>query len=94
MKKLIFSLFTVCAVFGIGSIASANECGTLEVSQFDGQYEFVLDQGQGALELTVGNAMSQKMSAYNGKQVCVAITGTRDAYGDEGAKVTAFYPQN
>lgn len=93
MKKAIsFSL--VLAAIGFASVAGAAECGTLEVSYFDGQYNFVLNQGTFAIEATASNGgLASELTQFNGKQVCLQIEGGRDAYGAPRDVITGFSPQ-
>jgi hypothetical protein len=89
------ALTLVFAVLGFASIANASECGTLEVTSFNGQNEFTLNQGSFAQDLTVNNTkLNRELVQYNGRAVCLQIDGTRDEYGDAEYIVTGFSPEN
>jgi hypothetical protein len=93
--KQSLSLALLLAIFGIASVASASECGTLEVSAFDGQNDFVLDQGTFAQDLIVNNPrLNSELAQYNGRAVCLQIDASRDEYGAPENIVTGFSLEN
>jgi VCBS repeat-containing protein len=94
MKNILSASLVLTAIGFVAVAHAACECGSLKVSTSRGQYDFALEQENGGMDVTSSDKkLTIIMARYNNQNVCLNITGTRDAYGDEGAEVTGFCRQ-